>query len=341
MSGILDNKSRVIDTIITTEGRRQLALGGIDIKYVSFTDNATFYKADLASGSQDATQRIYFESCQLPQDEITFQADDEGNVQTFSNTDGVQLAGGRILDYSFAAVSSSFIGDADTTPGAAQSVVPVQGARFADMSEKILASAANNFANMRIIATHDRIFEDDGFGLGPNAVTFSITDTRPIPNQSQQSTHISALDSIFADPRFSDKPNFKYLPPVNKISDTSLDRGDPRVMRPFNIGYYTPWGRTHVDGLSYKQIMHELKYYQSLGYMQQINIDPTSSDNNLVGQFFEKSYNTLRKLDVIDFGNFQTGNASSPVAHIFFVGKLEVDEKGTDTFLHIFTLVFE
>ena len=41
MSGILDNKSRVLDTVITTEGRRQLAEGGVDIQYVTFTDGAT------------------------------------------------------------------------------------------------------------------------------------------------------------------------------------------------------------------------------------------------------------------------------------------------------------
>jgi len=335
MSGILDSKSRVIDTVITTEGRRQLARGGVDIKYVSFTDGATFYKADLASGSQDATQRIYLEACQLPQDDIVFRADEDGNLQTFRNSDNVQLAGGRILDYSFAALTASVL------TGSTQTVKPLQGDAFADKAQTVLKSSPDNFKKLYLIATKDKIFEDDGFAVGPNKVSFTITNDRPISNTRQHSTHISALDSIFSDPRFSNQQNFKYLPPVNKFSDKSLNRGDHRVMRKYFLGWYQPWGRTHVFGLNYQQTMSELQYYKHLGYEQVINFDPTSRENRLVGQFFERSYDSLRKLDVIDYGSHPTGNPNAPVAQIFFVGKVEVDEKGTDTFLHLFTMVFE
>jgi hypothetical protein len=78
-----------------------------------------------------------------------------------------------------------------------------------------------------------------------------------------------------------------------------------------------------------------------LGYSTTIRFDPTSTDNNLVGQFFEISNDKLKKLDIVDYGRLMTGDPSSPVAHVFFVGKTIVDEKGTDTFLHLFTLVFE
>ena len=338
MSGILDNKSRVIDTVITTEGRRQLAEGGIDIKYVSFTDGATFYKADVEEGSQDATQRIYLEACQLPQDDIVFRADDDGNLQPFRNADGVSLAGGRILDYSFQAQTSSVIG------GSTQGVTSLYGDAFTDKAETILASAADNFKKMYLIATKDPIFEDDGFAVGPNQATFTISNDRPISNPAQHTTHISALDSIFSDPRFSNQPNFKFLPPVNKISqrqEDNIDRTDPRQYRRWFLGWYMPWGRTPSFGLSYQQTMAELAYYRALGYEQVFSFDPTSRDNKLVGQFFERSFNTLRKLDVIEYGTFMTGNPNAPVSQIFFVGKLEIDEKGTDTFLHLFTLVFE
>lgn len=335
MSGILDSKSRVLDTVITTEGRRQLALGGIDIQYVTFTDGGAFYKADIASGSQDATKRLYFESCQLPQDDITFQADDDGNLTTFRNSDGVQVSGGRIIDYTFQGTSSSFI------TGSTQGSTTLTGDQFTDHVNTLLASSTDNFQKMYLIATKDKIFEDDGFALGPNAINYVITNDRPINNQAQQVAHINSIDSIFADPRFSHMPNFKYLPPVNKITDSSVDRGDVGSTQPFFLGYYTPWGRSQVNRLSYKQVMTELQYYADLGYMRTINIDPTSRDNRLVGQFFEKTFNTVKKLDVIDFGTHQTGNSAAPVAQIFFVGKVEVDDKGTDTFLHLFTLVFE
>jgi hypothetical protein len=336
MSGILDSKSRVIDTVITTEGRRQLAMGGIDIQYVSFTDGATFYKADVASGSQDATQRIYLEACQLPQDDIVFRADDDGNLHPFRNTDGVPIAAGRILNYSFTPLTSTII-----EGHGGQVVTALQGDEFVEKAETVLASAAQNFRNMYLIATEDKIFEDKDFAAGPDQVTCTITGDRPISDPNKYTTHVSSLDSIFSDPRFSTHPNFKYLPPINKTNDKSLDKSDYRATRPYHMACFTPWGRTHLFGLTYNQVMSELQYYKSLGYEQVIHFDPTSRDNHLVGQFFERSFNTLRKLDVIDCGIFQTGNRNAPVAHIFFVGKVIVDDKGTDTFLHLFTLVFE
>jgi len=335
MSGILDSKSRVLDTVITTEGRRQLALGGIDIQYVSFTDAAGFYSADLVSGSQDATKRLYLESCQLPQDDIVFRADSDGNLLPFRNSDGVQVAGGRILEYSFSATTGSII------EGSTQSVSSLTGSNFASTANTLLASSLDNFRKLYLIATKDKIFEDEEFGLGPDQVEFVITNDRPISDPNQHTAHVGSTDSIFSDPRFSSLPNFKYLPPVNKLSDQSLDKSDPRAFKDRQFGYYTPWGRTHIQCLTYAQVMSELAYYSQLGYMRTVNIDPTSRDNRLIGQFFEKTRNVLKKLDVVEFGTFTTGNPTSPVSQIFFVGKVVVDDKGTDTFLHLFTLVFE
>jgi len=334
MSGILDSKSRVLDTIITTEGKRQLVLGGIDIKYVTYTDAATFYKADVVSGSQDATRRIYLESCQLPQDDITFLADEHGNVSPFRNDSGVQSAGGRMLSYSFEPLSSSIV------TGSVQGVSTLTGSAFESATENLLGATFDNYKKLRVIATKDKIFEDNGFALGPNPVTFTITNNRPIVHPMYYTSHIGSIDSIFSDAKLSRLPNFKYLPPVNKVHDKSIDKTDAGEMSPYFVGTYMPLGRTRHD-LTYAQTKEELRMFEQMGYMIPINFDPTSAENRIVGQFFEKDENVLCKMDIIDFGIHQTGDQNSPTAHIFFVGKVKVDEKGTDTFLHIFTLVFE
>jgi hypothetical protein len=85
MSGILDNKSRVLDTILTNEGKRQIARGDLKVEYISYSDVGTYYAKDLISGSADASSRLYFEQCSLPQDQITFEADDSGNIKPFNN----------------------------------------------------------------------------------------------------------------------------------------------------------------------------------------------------------------------------------------------------------------
>lgn len=80
MSGILDKKSRIIDAMLTSDGRRQMAEGTFEISYVTFTDSGVAYEPDEENGHQDPTDRIYFEACNLPQDQITFEADDEGKL---------------------------------------------------------------------------------------------------------------------------------------------------------------------------------------------------------------------------------------------------------------------
>jgi hypothetical protein len=326
MSGILDNKSRVLDAMITIEGRRQLAAGDLRIEHVSFTDTGTRYAADLVSGSADATTRIFLEACHLPQDQITFEADDSGRLKSFRNEDGIQVKDGQILSYSFTTPTSLIV------TGALENTRILKGDEFASTSETLLASSLENFKKLQLIATHDRVFEDDGFGLGTNSIEFMINNQRPIPNVGQFVAHLSQIESLFSDARLSNVQNFKYLPPINKVGET-------QAVQP--LGNYKPLGRSTLKPLSYDQIKHELGFYEQQGYCRSINIDPTSRDNRIVGQFFEKMYNQLTKLDVIDYGRLRTGNPDAPIAHIFFVGRLMVDDNNTDTFIHIFTLIFE
>ena len=63
MSGILDSKSRIMDAVITSEGRLLLSQGIFEIAYASFTDRDTFYDSSTISGSTDeAVNRIFLES---------------------------------------------------------------------------------------------------------------------------------------------------------------------------------------------------------------------------------------------------------------------------------------
>lgn len=335
MSGILDNKTRVLDAIITLEGRRQIAAGDLRVEYVSFTDTGTRYAADLVSGSADATSRIFLEACHLPQDQITFEADDSGRLKPFKNQEGIQIKDGQVLAYSFTAPESALV------TGSLENVRIMKGDEFASTAGTLLASTLDNFKKMQLIATQDRVFEDDGFGLSTNDIEFMINNTRPISAPGKFAAHINQVESLFNDVRLSNVKNFKYLPPVNKVVKHSVDKTDHRQMAPRQLGHYKPWGRTNVKPLSYAQIKHELGYYEQQGYCKTINIDPTSRDNRIVGQFFEQTYNQLVKLDVIDYGRLCTGNPDAPIAQIFFVGRLMTDDNHTDTFIHLFTLVFE
>lgn len=334
MSGIFNNKQRVIDALLTLEGKRQLSRGDMRIEFYTFSDTGTLYKADLASGSADATERIYLEASQLPQDQITFEANDAGRLQPFNNSLGNVIKDGQIISYSFTATTSSLF------TGSFENATILKGSEFASVTPAMLNESAENYKNLQLIATKDRLFEDDGFGAGPNNLSYVVHNKRPISDANQWIANINEVESLFNDPRLSNIPNFAYLPPVNKI-DGDVDKTDYRSTKEFHLGSYPPWGRTQLFPLTWAQIESELSFYSSQGYCRTVKFDPTSKNNRLMIQIFEKSYSKLKKLDVIDYGQLRTGNPTSPLVHVFFVGKVFVDEKDTNTFVHLFTLVFE
>lgn len=320
MAGILDNKSRVMDVVVTLEGRSQLSKGGLDVKFVSFSDAGTFYKADVISGSQDAASRIYFEAGNLPQDQVTIQADVSGRVLPFANSLGVQVSAGQFIDYEIS--------------GALQRSTFQKGTDFASSAATLLQSSADNLNKLYLLSTKDALFEDGGFGVGNSNVTFVINNNGPISDETMFSANINQLESLFSDVRLSHVKNFKYLPPLNKVADASVDKTDFNQTGRFQLGHYKPWGRPHVSGLSKAQLDLELQHYDLLKCSRTVSFDPTSTGNRLVAQCFEVSYNTMNKLDVIEHQVAATTN------RYFFVGKVMTDENGTDTFVHIFTLVF-
>jgi len=345
VSGILDNKSRVLDTIVTLAGRKQIASGKLQIKYVSFTDASTYYAADLISGSADATTRIYLEQCSLPQDQITLEADDSGRIKPFGNDAGITVKDGQILAYSFDALTSSVL------TGSNQGLYFVRGTEFASSAGLLLESSINNFNKLRSIGTKDRLFEDDGFGVGNSEIEFVVSNDRPISDSSHFAENINHLDSLFNDVKLSGVKNFMFLPPVNKRDDFTPQQQatykgntlissvlkDHRQTSPIQLGHYKPWGRTHIHGLSANQLEYELQHFERTGFSKLISIDPTSKNNDIIGQFFEIDHHDMKKLDVIDFGKYEWHGS---VRQAFFIGKVMVDENDNHTFIHIFTLVF-
>ena len=126
MAGILDNKKRIMDTIVTQEGRRQRSSGNFTIKYASFTDGNVFYEADLSKGTTDATLRIPFETVNKFQDNIVFETDDSGNLLGFQG-DGVELN----PDGSIVSLTSTYPNDTQIYNG--KIVIEVKGQNAAGL----------------------------------------------------------------------------------------------------------------------------------------------------------------------------------------------------------------
>lgn len=323
--GILDKRSRVIDVLLTGEGRRQLASGKMRIESYSFTDAGTFYEGTSNGVTLDATNRIFLEANSLSSDAITLESDDSGKLRPFKTDSESILNGGQITSYSYYGVTGSYL------TGSYETSFQLSGSDFQESIKYVLTSSFQNFDNQYIITTNDEVFDNINFAINVSSLNFTLTDT--FPDKSTYTGDIQKMDSLFYDTKLSNLQNFEYLPPINKQSRAEKQSGVKR-----KIGNYVQINQT--GEASWSSINEELQYFRRAGAMKSFNFDPTSRLNRLVMQIFEVGYDTAYKLDVIEYGKFATGDSSNPFAHVFFAGKVKEDNLGSQIFVHLFTIVF-
>jgi hypothetical protein len=409
MAGILDSKTRILDTVVTELGRRQISSGKMKIEFASLTDTHAYYEADAVSGSSDATARIYFESPGArKQDLITFETDDSGKLLGFPSDHTLTISGDEI-----------FQKDAGTSPAF---TFVSSSSTFASLSAGMITSSIDNFKNLHSIGSinsPDTSALNKDFKLSANSANFVILNTHPFVSGAHNS--IATIDSIqplFMDKRLSHVPNFKFLPPMKVepvgssfeyeraiAREASVDINSDSSRKEIAMAHlharerlflaeYTPLSAAGLssEGYTYFDLLRELNgpdmndpdwasdvYSQAelLGinsgierkYSEQdgtafgqdtsvINVTggeierdrksiffaETSPENNLVMQIFEinSGQATFKKLDVIDFGEFNSSvDPVRPHKHVFFAGKVYEDSVGTPRFVNLFTIVLD
>lgn len=318
MAGILNPKQRVFDSIITQEGRAQIATGKLKAEYYSFSDSGAIYQLDtIVSGGLDVTYRLCLEATNLPQDMITLEADDSGKlIGKFPGQANEQIiiSNGQILS------------------GAnREEQVPVSGSQFNSLAGVLLSSSIDNFKKLQIIASPDPIdVKYNEFIINPKQIKFKITDANlPIDQNGIETITINEVESLFQDKRLSHVPNFNFLPPVNRAKIGATEKNP--------LGDYVNINQAPI--LTYEELNLELNNLRKIGYSNVIYFTETSRENNLVGQFFEVSNGQMIKLDIIDFGLFPGENEKTS-KHVFFAGKIFIDNNGSSTFVNMFTLIF-
>lgn len=308
MAGILNSKSRMLDTILTREGRRQIASGDLRIKFVTFTDRHTFYTQEDADASDDADDRIYLEAFHRSQDQIIFETDDEGRFLPFDGAD-VKIRRGKLYRSSGPA-HKELVGES------------VNEAIY-----ELLESSAQNFVDQQVIGTKDIYSNTNAFEISPKDITFKITDTVPFTQNQISEIEIEKVESLHQDKRLQHLPFYKYLPPVNKPKAGFIE-GEP-------LGYYA---RLNQEApMTYEDIMRDLAGKESvtLEYLD------TSIDNNLVMQLLEVKPGGVEKLALIDCGEFPSSSPENDGIRVYFAGKVYEDGNGMQTFVNMFTIVFE
>jgi len=391
MAGILDNKSRIMDVIVTKQGRRQLASGKMRIQFASFTDANTFYRADIVSGSADATERIYFEAASSISDAVTFETDDTGALVGMDFGSDVSVVGDQVFEKS---VSGSNLGD----------FLFASGSEFASLAAGLVTSSIDHFRNQYPLGSRDPFDIDKDLSVSTNKLTYTIDDLRPIPQmgkfQRETEADIDTIEPFFTDKRLSHLINFKFLPPIipadvinpflaqsrktfeaiasDPESGISADDIAAFVSQGNRLGLYR--NLNEEDNLTFEQLMVELEGtersvldadsdFQEMSdnidfnnhaglrsgesfsmpdtstptpkECKEIIFNSTSKSNNIAMQMFELGNNRFKKLDVIDFGEFNVPDSPRPNKHVFFIGKIYLDSVKMPTFVNLFTMVID
>ena len=203
MAGILDNKTRILDVIVTREGKRQIAQGKLVPRFLSFSDGRSFYQGDPVSGSTDASERGYHEATSLPADQITLEADDTGQL--------VRYDGGPLK------IIGEYLYKQSITGSNRGTFVQVSGStEFASLSRDLLSGTLDNFKNQMLIGTIDTTLDDQEFRLSENEIKFLITDQNLFQPLDVTVAKIQDIEPLFLDYRLHHVDNFQYLPPVSR-----------------------------------------------------------------------------------------------------------------------------
>lgn len=332
--GILDNKSRIVDTVLTWEGRQQLAAGRLGFVYYSFTDDEIVYKSGSVGVIDDASARFYFEAPQaLPHDQISFRADDSGFLQGFLGS-SVRIDGsGVILTSSLEFSSSSYV----QLSGTFEPYVPVSGTLFSSLAETLLSGAIENFSRLSLIRTTNLYFDGEvpiTFSTG-NEIEFEELSAVP---KNQGPLNINNL-SLLGDRRFSSAKNFKFLPPLTNAG-SPLGQWNKVGAQKNSLDTPITWSELEKSGTLGANYNGLIKSELN-GALKRVVFDNSPNDAKLSLQIFElDSKGKVLKLDVFDAGEFETNDPSHPLAKVFFAGKVYTNSKNLPCFLNIFTLVF-
>lgn len=189
MSGILDQKSRVIDTIITEEGKRQLINGGMKIRFASFSDAGMIYR-NSGGIFEKPDITLGLESFSTRNDYIFPYTDESGKVPKFITSE-YSITGSESLLFSR---------ELTETPSQISNIIRA-------------------FKNQQLISNKEIVRPENRLGIYPESSTFYIRDERPFKGEPEI-TRLEDADSLFADKRLSRVPNFKYLPPV-QVTNTN------------------------------------------------------------------------------------------------------------------------
>lgn len=319
---MLDSKKRILDTIITEEGKRQLAAGTFQPRYYSFGDASAVYSpADTnASGSspeQSIATIVSFEAMSLPQDQVAFESDDAGNLAVFNSKNNYFQVPESVTTDVSQSVLRIIGGSLVQGWNLEQPTAVTASVLFSSLANSILSGSFENFRRLGLLQSPDLLYPNrNSFNVSTGSITFTIdnqTADGMFPGGMQAGT-LEATSDMFADEHLSHADAFQFLPPVNKLPSNSEN------VSAVAIGNYFAAipGLTRVNNVA-DFVRTFINKPNGPGPLPRatVTFSETTTTNRLMCQVFEAGNAKLSKLDIVDFGVFNVIRSDDPTANIF------------------------
>ena len=262
MAGLLDDKSRVIDAILTQSGKSQALAGGLRVRYVTLSDSGASYVGDSNGIAVYPSASLNLECFSTPWDTITVETDESGMMLGFA-------------------------GDSFSLTPDGKAVVSGSLSSAVNIADELSKTSLDSFKNLQVISSRNKFLNDPGLSVIPEKYVYSITDRFPFSGEPPKS-NIDDVDSFFTDKRLSNLPNFRYLPPVQR----SRSQGGTSEA----LGDYANLSEEN----QYSQ-RDPLKSLSSLEGVS-VQFSSRTEDSTLAIQVFEEATGYVQKLDVVRYG---------------------------------------
>ena len=190
MSGVLDNKKRVLDVILTEIGRDQMNRGEFEVSFVTFSDKGSQYIDDGTGVAASILDNLYFETYSSPSDEIIPEIDNEGDFLLTKKISPTLTVNNGIL---FEQTSTGY----------------KQVDAFANIGS-FTNITTGRWSGLQILRTEN---ETPDFNVDRERFVLEF-DSKSSPK------NVENLKPILVDPRFVGNVNTMYLPPVSEVGGT-------------------------------------------------------------------------------------------------------------------------
>ena len=278
MAGILNSKQRIMDVIITNNGRRQIADNAFNIRFASFSDHGVFYSDDGTGVGDAAEDRIMFEAHVSNTDIIIPEINDKNGISIDTS------AGSKITNSKFFTSGSTQLNT---------STIKTGSINIFSSSAEIIKTAIDNFDRLQIIGTDNGFAEEKYFKITKSKAEFDE------PNQKVRS--LTLLPPTFADKSLANQINFRYMPPVCEVDNNIT-----------SLGMYPKLQKEPIRNFDYLlENLYDGSQYDSF------DIDSTNS-TDLLCQVFENTENEILKLAIVDYGSYydNDGNFKGHIYHL-------------------------